>query len=160
VSGLSTKRPDVTLPPIDRRALMQSAHRIARQARPHMACYHKALAYGLRAAWGLVATSREFAALRAQVKPVAYTAEQLAASRATTRRCGASFMPFWGGDHAAQDRHRILDGSAQDCLHWSLAMSGFADQLRKEDRDEIAGVLQARQKALLSGANGGTLGHH
>jgi hypothetical protein len=39
-------------------------------------------------------------------------------------------------------------------------MSGFADQLRKEDRDEIAGVLQARQKALLSGANGGTLGHH
>jgi hypothetical protein len=51
-------------------------------------------------------------------------------------------------------------GSPQDCLHWSLAMSGFADQLRKEDRDEIAGVLQARQKALLNGAGGGAHGHH
>ncbi|HWO85005.1 MAG TPA: hypothetical protein VNN75_00775, partial [Stellaceae bacterium] len=44
-------------------------------------------------------------------------------------------------------------GSPQDCLHWGLAMSGFADQLRKDDRDEIAGALQARQKLLL--LNGG-----
>ena len=50
--------------------------------------------------------------------------------------------------------------SPQDILHWSLAMSGFADQLGKEDRDEIAGVLQARQKALLNGAGGGIHGHH
>jgi hypothetical protein len=93
-AGLSTKRPDVTLPPIDRRALMRNAHRIARQARPHMASYREALAYGLRAAWGLVATSREFAAVRARVAAVAHTADQLAASRAATRRCGASYMPF------------------------------------------------------------------
>jgi hypothetical protein len=80
--------------PVDRRALMQNAHRIARQARPHMASYRQALAYGLRAAWGLIATSREFAAVRARVVPVVHTAEQLAASRAATRRVGASYMPF------------------------------------------------------------------
>jgi hypothetical protein len=91
---LSTERPKVDLPAIDRSALMLNAHRIARQARPHMASYREALAYGLRAAWGLIATSREFAALRAQVKPVAHTVEQIAASRAATRRCGASYMPF------------------------------------------------------------------
>jgi hypothetical protein len=83
-----------TVPAIDRRALMRNAHRIARQARPHMASYREALAYGLRAAWGLVATAREFATVRARVAPVAHTAEQLAASRAATRRCGASYMPF------------------------------------------------------------------
>jgi hypothetical protein len=91
---LSTERPQVVLRPIDRRALMQNAHRIARQARPHMASYREALAYGLRAAWGLVATSREFAAVRARVAPVVHTAEQLAASRVATRRCGASYAPF------------------------------------------------------------------
>jgi hypothetical protein len=93
-AGLSTECPKVDLPPIDRSALMRRAHHIARQARPHMASYREALAYGLRAAWGLVATSREFAAVRARVAPVAHTAEQLAASRAATRRCGASYMPF------------------------------------------------------------------
>jgi hypothetical protein len=40
--------------------------------------------------------------------------------------------------------------SPQDILHWSLAMSGFAEQLRKEDRDEISAALQARQSAILS----------
>jgi hypothetical protein len=93
-AGLSTERPQVVLPPIDRAALMRNAHRIARQARPHTGTYREALQIGLKAAWGLVATRREFAALRAQVKPVAHTAEQLAASRAATRRCGASYMPF------------------------------------------------------------------
>jgi hypothetical protein len=83
-----------TVPAIDRSALMRNAHRIARQARPHMASYREALTYGLRAAWGLVATSREFAAVRARVAPVAHTADQLAASRGATRRCGASYMPF------------------------------------------------------------------
>jgi hypothetical protein len=84
----------VDLPPIDRRALMVHAHRIARQARPYMASYREALQQSLRAAWGLVATSREFAAARARVAPVAHTAEQIAASRAATRRCGASYAPF------------------------------------------------------------------
>jgi hypothetical protein len=79
---------------IDRAALMRSAHQIARQARPHMATYREALAYGLRAAWGLLATRREFAAVRARVQPRVLTAEQIAASRAATRRCGSSFMPF------------------------------------------------------------------
>jgi hypothetical protein len=49
--------------------------------------------------------------------------------------------------------------SPQDILHWSLAMSGFADQLRKEDRDELSAALQARQKALLNGFNGGAHAH-
>jgi hypothetical protein len=49
--------------------------------------------------------------------------------------------------------------SPQDCLHWGLAMSGFADQLRKEDRDELSAALQARQKALLNGFNGGAHAH-
>jgi hypothetical protein len=93
-STVQADRPANTLPAIDRSALMRNAHRIARQARPHMASYREALAYALRAAWGLIATSREFAAVRARVSPVAHTAEQLAASRIATRRCGASYMPF------------------------------------------------------------------
>jgi hypothetical protein len=84
----------MTAPPIDRRALMQNAHRIARQARPYMANYREALAYGLRAAWGQIATAREFAAVRARVSPRTLTADQIAASRAAMRRCGSSYMPF------------------------------------------------------------------
>jgi hypothetical protein len=49
--------------------------------------------------------------------------------------------------------------SAHDCLHWGLAMSDMADRLPKEDRAEIAGVLQARQKALLNSAGGGSHVH-
>jgi hypothetical protein len=77
---------------IDRSALMHRAHQIARQALPHMASYREALR--LCAAWGLVATSREFAMLRAQVAHRTVTPEQIVASRTTTRRCGASYMPF------------------------------------------------------------------
>jgi hypothetical protein len=80
--------------PLDRAALMRNAHRIAGQARPHMASYREALQYGLKAAWGLLATSREFAAVRARVQPRTFTAEQITASRVATRRCGASYMPF------------------------------------------------------------------
>jgi hypothetical protein len=81
-------------PAIDRRALMQNAHRIAREARPFMKSYREALAYGLRAAWGQVEVARSFAAVRAKVQPRVLTADQIAASRAATRRCGSSFMPF------------------------------------------------------------------
>ncbi len=70
---------------------MQNAHRIARQARPYMANYREALAYGLRAAWGQVEVARSFAEVRARVQPRAFTAEQIAASRAATRRCGSSY---------------------------------------------------------------------
>jgi hypothetical protein len=82
----------MTTSAIDRRALMQNAHRIARQARPYMASYREALAYGLRAAWGQVHVARSFAAVRARVQPRVLTADQIAASRAATRRCGSSYM--------------------------------------------------------------------
>jgi hypothetical protein len=88
--GLSTVRPAVELPPIDRAALMQNAHRIAQRVRPHMASYREALAYGLRAAWQQVAVARSFAMINAQVKPRTYTAAEIAAGRAATRRCGSS----------------------------------------------------------------------
>jgi hypothetical protein len=94
IQTIRADRPAVGLPAIDRSALMRRAHQIARKARPHMASYRVALAYGLRAAWGLVATAREFAAVRARVAPVTHTAEQIAGRRAATRRCGASYMPF------------------------------------------------------------------
>jgi hypothetical protein len=78
-------------PAIDRRALMQNAHRIAREARPFMKSYREALAYGLRAAWGQVEVARSFAAVRARVQPRTFTADQIVASRAATRRCGSSY---------------------------------------------------------------------
>jgi hypothetical protein len=90
--GLSTVRPDVTLSPIDRRALMANAHRIAARTRPHMASYREAIAYGLRAAWGQVKVAQSFALLRAQVAPRQHTASDLVASHQATRRCGSSFM--------------------------------------------------------------------
>jgi hypothetical protein len=90
--GLSTRRPTVMLPPIDRRALMANAHRIAARVRPRMASYREALAYGLRTAWQQVAVARSFATLRAQVTPRQHTAADLAASQQATRRCGSSFM--------------------------------------------------------------------
>jgi hypothetical protein len=58
---------------IDRAALMRRAHAIARQARPHMASYREALAYGLRAAWGLIATGCEFAEVRARATAASQT---------------------------------------------------------------------------------------
>jgi hypothetical protein len=81
-------------PALDRAALMRRAHAIARQARAHMPSYRAAFAYALRAAWGLLATRREFAAVRARVTPRILTADQRAASERATRRCGASMMPF------------------------------------------------------------------
>jgi hypothetical protein len=73
---------------------MRRAHQITREARPFMPSYTAALSYGLRAAWGLIATRREFAAVRARVAPRMLTAEQRAASERATRRCGSSYAPF------------------------------------------------------------------
>ena len=73
---------------------MQNAHRIARKARPFMGSYREALAYGLRAAWGQVEVARSFAVVRARVQPRDFAAAQFTASRAATRRCGSSYMPF------------------------------------------------------------------
>jgi hypothetical protein len=89
--GLSTEGLAVELPPIDRRALMQNAHRIAKRFRPDMASYREALAYGLRAAWQQYNVARSFA-MHAQVQPRQFTATELAASCAATRRCRSSFM--------------------------------------------------------------------
>jgi hypothetical protein len=47
-------------PAIDRAGLMRRAHQIARQARPHMASYRELLAYGLKAAWGLIASQTDW----------------------------------------------------------------------------------------------------
>jgi hypothetical protein len=90
--GYSNRRPAVALPAIDRRALMANAHRIAARARPHMASYRTALAYGLRTAWEQLKVAQSFALLRAQVEPRQHTAADLAASRQATRRCGSSYI--------------------------------------------------------------------
>jgi hypothetical protein len=90
--GLTSTRPAVVLPPIDRRALMQNAHRIAARFRPHMASYAEALAYGLRTAWEQFRVARSFAMLRAQVAPRQHTVKELAESRTATRRCGSSYI--------------------------------------------------------------------
>jgi hypothetical protein len=80
--------------PIDRRALMRHAHKIARDFRPFMTNYAAALQYGLKAAWGLIRTRREFGEVRARVKPRILSPAERAASERATRRCGASYMPF------------------------------------------------------------------
>jgi hypothetical protein len=90
--GLSTKRPAVELPPIGRKALMQNAHRIARDFRPHFKSYREALAYGLRTAWQQVNVARSIIMLNAQVTPRACTTTEWAASKRATRRCGSSFV--------------------------------------------------------------------
>jgi hypothetical protein len=90
--GCTDQRPNVTLPPINRAALMRHAHVIAKRMRQYMASYREALAYGLRAAWNQVAVAQSFAMLRAQVKPQAYTAADWAASDRATRRCGSSYL--------------------------------------------------------------------
>ena len=60
-------------PSIDRAALMRRAHQIARQARPHIGSYREALSYGLKAAWGLIATRCEFAEVRARATAASQT---------------------------------------------------------------------------------------
>jgi hypothetical protein len=90
--GLSTVRRDVDLPPIDRLALMQNAHGIAKRFRPDMASYREALAYRLQTAWEQYRVAQFFAMLRAQVAPRACTATDIEASRRATRHCGSSFM--------------------------------------------------------------------
>jgi hypothetical protein len=93
-AGLSTERPQVELPPIDRRAVMTAAHVIAKRALPHSRNYKEAMRYGLRTSWQLAIGRRECAMLRAQVAHRTHTAKQIAANRAATRRCGSSYMPF------------------------------------------------------------------
>jgi hypothetical protein len=90
----STKHPQVDIPPIDRRALMVRAHVIAKRFRPDMPGYRAALAHGLRVAWTDAKSRQEHRERFAGYVPRALTAKQIADSRAATRRCGASYMPF------------------------------------------------------------------
>jgi hypothetical protein len=90
--GYSSHRPAVDIPPIDRSALMQAAHAIARKSRQHFASYREALAYGLTAAWKQVKSARSIRMLSAQVERRDHSVQEIAASRAATRRCGSSFV--------------------------------------------------------------------
>jgi hypothetical protein len=92
--GLTSKRPAVELPPIDRGALMRNAHAIAKRYLPYVANYREALSCGLKAAWDQYRVAQSIAMLNAQVAPRQHTAAEIIASRAATRRCGSSYMPF------------------------------------------------------------------
>ncbi len=96
--GWTTQRPAAndSLPPIDRTALMQNAHVIARRYREACptATYAQALAYGLKAAWGQWRVARSIQSLNAQVARREHTAAEIEASRVATRRCGSSYLPF------------------------------------------------------------------
>jgi hypothetical protein len=107
-AGLSTERPPVDLPPVDRSALMRRTHEIARKLRPHVASYREALQYGRKGAWGLVATAREFAVLSAQVAHRTITPEQIAASRTATHRCGVFAPVARGPPSGAGARRRAV----------------------------------------------------
>jgi hypothetical protein len=89
--GYTTRRP-ANYPQLDRVALMRDAHRIAKGACAHFPGYREALAYGLTAAWKSVAVRRQIQSLSMQAgqPAVPFTAKQISASRAATRRCGAS----------------------------------------------------------------------
>ncbi|MGO9399730.1 MAG: hypothetical protein ACLP19_18085 [Xanthobacteraceae bacterium] len=89
--GFTTKRP-TDYPAIDHVALMRDAHRIAKASRSHFGSYREALAYGLQAAWLSAKSRRQIQSLATQAgRPaIPFTAAQIEASRAATRRCSAS----------------------------------------------------------------------
>jgi hypothetical protein len=89
--GYTTVHPDVELPRIDRGAVLRNAHVIAKRYRAaYGGSYADALSYGLKAAWGQWQVSRSIQSLAAQVRT--FTAAEIAASRAATRRCGSSYI--------------------------------------------------------------------
>jgi hypothetical protein len=93
--GCSTVRPNDALPPIDRRAVLQNAHVIARRYRA--ACggsNDEALSYGLKAAGGNGGSPAQSNRFNAQVAKREFTAAEIAASRTATRRCGSSYLPM------------------------------------------------------------------
>jgi hypothetical protein len=92
--GYSTPGPLVELPAIDRRSILQNAHSIARRYRSFVASYAEALSRGRKAAWQQFAVARSIQSLNAQVAKREFTAAQIAASRAATRRCGSSYLPM------------------------------------------------------------------
>ncbi len=89
--GLSSKRPNVDIPPIDHRVVMQDAHVIAARFRPYHPSYRAALIYGLKAAIERARVRQSFAMINAQVAPRALSAADIEASHRATRRVGSSF---------------------------------------------------------------------
>jgi hypothetical protein len=85
---------DVGFSPIDRRALMQRAHLIARRFIGVLPNYRACLAHGLRVVWADAKARQEHRVRFAGFVPRVLTAKQIADSRHATRRCGASYMPF------------------------------------------------------------------
>jgi hypothetical protein len=91
-SGAGNSQTSSTTPaPIDRSRLMKQAHRLAADLRRYFGSYREALAHALRGVWGLIRTRREFAAVRARVRPRILSPEERRACERATRRCGASF---------------------------------------------------------------------
>jgi hypothetical protein len=80
-----------TPPAIDRRALMQRAHLIARRFIGVLPNYRACLAHGMRVAWADAKARAEHHQRFAGYVPRVLTAKQVADSRCATRRCGASF---------------------------------------------------------------------
>jgi hypothetical protein len=92
-------------PPVDRGALMRRAHEIARKFRPQVASYRKALQYGRKGAWGLVATASEFTVPRSRTALLRPNRSPLAARRPTV----AGSSPRWHEvHHPAQGRGGAL----------------------------------------------------
>ena len=89
--GFTNKR-SANYPAIDRSALMRDAHQIAKASRVHFGSYREAFAHGLHAAWLSAKSRQTIRALAIQAgQPAApLTAAQIEASRAATRRNGAS----------------------------------------------------------------------
>jgi hypothetical protein len=85
--GFTSRRP-TGFPPLDRRAMMRNAHRIAKGFRSRFGSYRAALAYGLSAAWGQVKSARTIQSLALQVaRPAApFTAAQIDARHRTAPR--------------------------------------------------------------------------
>jgi hypothetical protein len=84
----------VNLPAIDRRALMQRAHLIARRFIGILPNYRACLAYGMRVAWADAKARQEHKLRFAGFVPRVLTAKQIADSRYATRRCGRSYTSF------------------------------------------------------------------
>jgi hypothetical protein len=83
--GYTSRRP-ATLPPLDRRALMATAHRLARGFRNRFGSYREAFAYGLRATWRQAHSARTIRSLALQV---AASAPLLAATGRQHRMLGS-----------------------------------------------------------------------
>jgi hypothetical protein len=91
LSGTNPPASSTTPASIDRRAIMQRAHLIARRFIGVLPNYRACLAHGMRCAWADTKARAEHRQRFAGYVPRALTAKQIADSRYATRRCGSSF---------------------------------------------------------------------